>query len=81
MPIYEYACEDCGHTLEKIQKMSDAPLVECPECGHAALKKLVSAGGFILPGSGWHKPSPAAESGGGDAAPSCASGGCCACAD
>ncbi|MDA6077934.1 zinc ribbon domain-containing protein [Edwardsiella anguillarum] len=38
MPIYEYVCSDCNHHLEKLQKMSDAPLVDCPACGHPALK-------------------------------------------
>ncbi|RMG56482.1 MAG: zinc ribbon domain-containing protein [Gammaproteobacteria bacterium] len=55
MPIYEYRCEDCGHELEALQKMSDAPLTECPECGKPALKKQVSAAGFRLSGSGWYE--------------------------
>ena len=54
MPIYEYACEACDHTLEKLQKMSDAPLTICPSCGEARLQKLVSAAGFRLKGSGWY---------------------------
>ena len=55
MPIYEYRCEDCGHELEAIQKMSDEPLTECPECGKPALKKMVSAAGFRLSGGGWYE--------------------------
>ncbi len=55
MPIYEYRCEDCGHELEALQKMSDEPLTECPECGKPALKKQVSAPGFRLSGSGWYE--------------------------
>jgi len=55
MPIYEYACTACGHTLEKIQKMSDAPLTECPECGKSTLQKQVSAAGFRLKGGGWYE--------------------------
>ena len=54
MPIYEYRCEACGHALEALQKMSDAPLTECPHCGAPALKKQVSAAGFQLKGSGWY---------------------------
>lgn len=55
MPIYEYACTACGHTLEKLQKMSDAPLTECPECGKATLQKQISAAGFRLKGGGWYE--------------------------
>jgi len=55
MPIYEYQCENCGHQLEAIQKMSDAPLTDCPACGKPALKKLISAAGFRLKGGGWYE--------------------------
>lgn len=54
MPIYEYQCSECGHQLELIQKLSEPPLVECPQCGEEALKKLVSAAAFQLKGSGWY---------------------------
>ena len=55
MPIYEYRCDSCHHELEIIQKFSDATLKDCPACGKATLKKLVSAGGgFQLKGSGWY---------------------------
>jgi len=39
MPIYEYECQKCGHTLEALQKFSDKPLRECPECGKHQLKR------------------------------------------
>ncbi len=55
MPIYEYACASCGHSLEALQKMSDAKLTDCPECGKPDLKKLISAVGFRLKGSGWYE--------------------------
>ncbi len=55
MPIYEYRCEACGHEMEKLQKMSDAALVDCPSCGKSTLKKLVSAPGFRLKGGGWYE--------------------------
>ena len=54
MPIYEYACQACGHDFEAIQKFSDPVLSECPSCGQAGLKKLLSASGFQLKGSGWY---------------------------
>jgi len=55
MPIYEYVCTECEHALEALQKMSDDPLQKCPACGKPALKKLVSAAGFRLSGSGWYE--------------------------
>ena len=54
MPIYEYECAHCGHTLEKLQKISDPPLTECPQCHQHELRKLVSAAAFHLKGSGWY---------------------------
>lgn len=55
MPIYEYQCKACQHELEVMQKLADAPLTDCPECGEAALSKLISAAGFRLSGSGWYE--------------------------
>ena len=55
MPIYEYQCKNCGHELEAIQKMSDSPLTECPECKQHELKKLISASKFVLKGQGWYE--------------------------
>ena len=54
MPIYAYKCESCGHSKDILQKMSDAPLVDCPACGAAAFKKQLTAAGFQLKGSGWY---------------------------
>ena len=54
MPIYEYQCEACGHRLEALQKISEEPLLECPECGRPSLQKLISAAGFRLKGGGWY---------------------------
>jgi len=55
MPIYEYRCEACGHGLEKIQRISDEPLKDCPDCGEPRLQRLVSAAGFRLKGGGWYE--------------------------
>ena len=55
MPIYEYACTECGHEMESLQKMSDAPLLTCPECGKGALKKQISKVAFRLKGTGWYE--------------------------
>ena len=55
MPIYEYRCGSCGHYLDALQKLSDAPLKDCPECQESALKRLISAPSFRLKGSGWYE--------------------------
>ncbi|MFC3285341.1 FmdB family zinc ribbon protein [Litchfieldella rifensis] len=55
MPIYEYECKACGHRLEKLQKISAAPLTDCPSCDAAELSRLVSAAGFRLAGGGWYE--------------------------
>jgi len=54
MPIYEYRCGACGFQKEFLQRISDAPLKDCPECGKSALTKMVTAAGFQLKGSGWY---------------------------
>jgi len=74
MPIYAYKCESCGHAKDVLQKISDAPLTVCPQCGAPAFKKQVTAAGFQLKGSGWYvtdfrggnstgTPAPKADSG------------------
>lgn len=55
MPIYEYQCQACQHEFEKLQKISDPLLEECPECHQPELKKKISAAGFRLSGSGWYE--------------------------
>lgn len=54
MPIYEYACPDCGHHGEHMQKLADAPIAECPRCHSTAYVKKISAAGFALKGTGWY---------------------------
>ncbi|MDJ0739338.1 MAG: zinc ribbon domain-containing protein [Gammaproteobacteria bacterium] len=88
MPFYEYRCDACGHQLEALQKISDAPLSDCPECEKPELTKLVSAVGFRLKGGGWYETdfkggakkdgaeSPAKDASGGH---SCGTGSCPAC--
>ena len=55
MPIYEYECVSCEHQFETIQRISEDPLLDCPECGKPDLKKLVSVAAFRLKGSGWYE--------------------------
>lgn len=86
MPFYDYQCQACNHAFEAMQKMSDAPLTDCPECGEPKLAKQVTAAGFRLKGGGWYETdfksgskkniAESSSSGGGH---SCGSGGCSSC--
>ncbi|WP_326533294.1 FmdB family zinc ribbon protein [Pseudorhodoferax sp.] len=77
MPIYAYRCESCGHAKDVLQKISDAPLTVCPQCGAEAFRKQLTAAGFQLKGSGWYvtdfrnngSAAPAAKPGDGAPAP------------
>jgi putative FmdB family regulatory protein len=55
MPFYEYQCKNCGHEIEAMQKVSDAPLRKCPHCGKSRLQRLMSAPVFRLKGGGWYE--------------------------
>ena len=55
MPIYEYRCASCGHQLEAMQKISEAPLTACPACQDSALRKKISPVAFRLKGGGWYE--------------------------
>ena len=55
MPIYEYKCLKCKHQFEVIQKFSDNPVENCPECNENSVQKLVSAPSFRLKGGGWYE--------------------------
>jgi putative FmdB family regulatory protein len=54
MPIYEYRCAACGFQCEYLRKVTDPSLGVCPECGKDTFKKLLTAAGFQLKGSGWY---------------------------
>jgi putative FmdB family regulatory protein len=54
MPIYAYRCEACGFAKDVLQKISDAPLTECPTCAQSSFKKQITAAGFQLKGTGWY---------------------------
>ncbi|TNE92900.1 MAG: zinc ribbon domain-containing protein [Deltaproteobacteria bacterium] len=72
MPIYEYACESCGHRFEKLVRLNAEP-PPCPECG-AGVKKLISASSFVLKGGGWYKDGYGSTSGGSGGGSSSSSG-------
>ena len=54
MPIYTYRCASCGFEKDVMQKMSDAPLTDCPQCHSASFAKQLTAAGFQLKGNGWY---------------------------
>ncbi len=82
MPVYEYECSACSNVFEVQQKISDAPLTQCSQCG-GIVKKLVSSSAFHLKGGGWYndgysskgekKERPSESS----TPPSCPGGGAC----
>src|SRR5262245_44323324 len=89
MPVYEYACEKCGHEFEAEQRITEAPLKTCPRCRARKLKRLISQTSFVLKGGGWYadlyasksakdadgkKDAAAAKSDGGGESPAAASG-------
>ena len=55
MPIYPYKCESCNYEFDRLQKISDAPLKICPECGAESLRKKLTAAAFHLKGTGWYE--------------------------
>lgn len=65
MPIYAYRCESCGVQFDRHQKFSDEPLVECPECGEPALRKLIQPVGIVFKGSGFYVTDNRSASNGG----------------
>jgi putative FmdB family regulatory protein len=54
MPVYEYACEKCGHEFEVSQRITDEPVKTCPVCRARRVKRLISQTSFVLKGSGWY---------------------------
>ena len=62
MPIYEYKCSDCGHLMDALQGVNDAPLTDCPACSGKNLKRLISAPNFRLSGGGWYETDSNKES-------------------
>ncbi|MCZ6893814.1 MAG: zinc ribbon domain-containing protein [Gammaproteobacteria bacterium] len=55
MPIYEYQCQECGHKLEVMQRITEDLLKTCPSCSKDGLKKLMSKVAFQLKGTGWYE--------------------------
>jgi putative FmdB family regulatory protein len=65
MPTYEYQCKTCGHHFERVQRFSDAPLTECPQCS-GEVRRVIHPAGIVFKGSGWYITD--SRKGGGDSA-------------
>ncbi|MBJ7517637.1 MAG: zinc ribbon domain-containing protein [Stenotrophomonas sp.] len=55
MPIYGFACADCGHAFDRLQKIADADPTQCPSCGKETVKRQITAPSFRLAGGGWYE--------------------------
>jgi putative FmdB family regulatory protein len=55
MPIYAFECPPCGHSFERLQKLSDADPTDCPQCGAAPVRRQLTAPQFRLAGGGWYE--------------------------
>ncbi|GAB2625077.1 zinc ribbon domain-containing protein [Lysobacter erysipheiresistens] len=55
MPIYAFECAACGHSYDRLQKLSDADPVDCPECGEPRIRRQLTAPQFRLAGGGWYE--------------------------
>lgn len=53
MPTYQYRCTECATELEAVQKFTDPPLTDCPQC-QGDLRKVFSAVGVVFKGSGFY---------------------------
>ena len=86
MPIYAYKCSNCSYEQDVMQKVSDAPLTVCPQCGKPAFTRQLTAAGFQLKGSGWYVTdfkggTCTAKKEEETPAPACGAGACPACAN
>lgn len=66
MPLYEYTCERCGASVEKLQSRGAAPPSECPKCGaQGTMHRGISKTNFQLKGGGWYVTDYTSPKGGG----------------
>ena len=55
MPIYAFQCAECGHSFDRLQKLSDPDPDTCPACSAHTVKRQLTAPSFRLAGSGWYE--------------------------
>ncbi len=53
MPTYGYKCENCDHTFEAFQRITEDPISACEKCG-GPVKRLIFPVGIVFKGSGFH---------------------------
>jgi len=54
MPIYDYHCDHCGHSISEVQSYKDPPIEKCPNCGKRP-RRLIAPSAVVFKGSGWYK--------------------------
>lgn len=69
MPVYEYACQACGHEFEREQRITEDPVKACPKCKARKAKRMISRTSFVLKGSGWYSDLYASPGAGKDEKP------------
>src|SRR5688500_16921956 len=55
MPTYVYACKECSDRNDVMQRMPDAPLTDCRQCGRG-LRRVLVPQAVVLKDSGVHTP-------------------------
>lgn len=55
MPIYAFECAHCGHSFDRLQRLSDADPTDCPSCGQSGIRRQLTAPSFRLAGAGWYE--------------------------
>ena len=55
MPIYAFECDACGHSFDRLQKLSDADPTDCPQCLAVQVRRQLTAPQFRLAGGGWYE--------------------------
>src|SRR5512138_2521709 len=69
MPTYDYLCDNCGYSFERMQRFSEEPIKECPECHQLKVRRVIHPTGIIFKGSGWYVTDHGRGSSGGRPAP------------
>ena len=56
MPTYDYVCDECQHSFELFQSITEPAKKKCPVCGRLRLRRLIGPGAAILfKGTGFYQ--------------------------